>query len=184
MKLSGNPIEKGMLPLLDIAMLLFGIMIIVLTYAKFQEVGVSKDTDDSVAIGISLVMEESQTSHTNEDMKSNPVNIVENLVKRAMLEGRLIMLIFDVEGVVIYKGNVLFDGDCLVNDDNNCFKPEVLDLLIESIKEKDPMIIIGTPETNYHEVSENLFQKFKDKIEEYTNSVFFIGIENEEQQGE
>lgn len=174
MKLFSNiSIEKGMLPLLDISMMFFGIMIIILTYARFEEVAVRTEQENNpVALGISLAMGEDISNYTkmeDSELSSHPVTIVENLVKRATLEGRLIMLRFNVNGVIKYKGNVFFE--------NGKFDQQTLDMVIESIEKNDPMIIIGYPDTKgYNKATKGVVTKVKEEMEKYTDAIFLTGI--------
>lgn len=177
MKSFGNSIEKGMLPLLDISMMLFGMLIILLTLANFDTVRPSKesDTENAVSIGISMALGERESDTIKEsenELESNPANIVEELVTRAMLEGRLIMLRFDTEGVVNYNGKTLYDGE---------FYEPILDMLKKSIEENKPMLMIGYPVTKgYNKTTLGHINTFKNKIETYTDSIFFIGIPEKE----
>lgn len=169
-----NPIEKGLLPLLDISMLLFGLLIIILTYAKFQEAELITEKEDSVSIGISLAMQDDTEQSNSDDIKSDSAELVEELVKDALSQNKLIMLFFNLNGVVNYKEQILYDGE---------FNKDVLDDFIKDVIENKSKIIVSYPETaakTYSKVNANLIIRFKNEIEKYTDSIFFIGNKLEE----
>ncbi len=176
MRFPGNPIEKGMLPLLDITMLLFGIMIIVLTYAKFESYSKKETTaeDNPVAMGISFAMEEDKiVSDKENEYKTESERLVENLVEKLNEDGKLIMLQFNVDAVVRYDSDqMLFDG--------NEFRNDALNTLTERIKKNNPIVIIGYPETSKFGISNkvtfSIINRFENQIREYTNQIFRMPI--------
>ncbi len=170
MKFIGNTIEKGMLPLLDVAMMLFGIMIIVLTYSKFDVTDYNKTESDSTT-GLTFSIENNTYQIPNPDETLNNGSkdaLTENLIRKLNNEGKLIILPFDENGILRHKGNILFD---------DTFYPDVLELVIENIKKNDPIIIIGYPETKeYNKTTKGRVDRVKAEIEKYTKNVFFLGI--------
>lgn len=174
MKFPGSPIEKGMLPLLDITMLLFGIMIIVLTYAKFETYDKKETLNEinPVAVGISYAMEENTNSIKENKYKTESERLVENLVKKLNEGGKLIILQFSIDAIVKYDtGQILFDGE---------FRNDVLNTLKERIKKNNPIIIIGYPETSKFGISNkvtfSIINLFENQIREYTDLVFKMPI--------
>ncbi|MFW5799991.1 MAG: hypothetical protein ACOCV8_04160 [Spirochaetota bacterium] len=184
MKIMGKSIEKGLLPLLDISLLLFGIMIIILTYAKFEQAidyyQEQKPEEDALAIALSLALQQESTSENIADerskLKTNSEKIVENMVKLLKNEGKLILLKFGRDNKVRYKGGVLFEYENIIESK---FNKETLEILKESIEKNKPIIIIGYPTTTQNTVYTGPVFDLKNEIEKYTEQeVLYLGLVN------
>jgi|ABPU01.1.fsa_nt_gi hypothetical protein len=168
---SSGSIAKGMLPLLDISLLLFGIMIIVLTFVRINQPEPPGEDTSQPFVNIMLPGEDDPTS--KEAYQVNKDVLVENVIKKLNEEGRLLFLRFDVMGEVNYMGKLLYDGEFYTN---------IKQLLLEIIEKNNPLVVIAYPDTG-NKPNKATYQRvktLKEDISKYSEMVTEISYIPEE----